>query len=323
MKILITGCAGFIGFHLTLNLLKTEKKTIFGLDNLNDYYDVNLKKNRLKILKNYKNFKFFNLDIREESKINNNFKKNNYTHVIHLAAQAGVRDSEKKPHNYQSNNIIGFYNVLYASKNIKVKNFLFASSSSVYGSKKNFPLNENMTVDKPLSFYAASKKNNENTAFSFSNIYKIQCIGLRFFTVYGPYGRPDMALYKFVENIYKGKKISLHNYGKHVRDWTYIDDVVSCIRKVLVIKDQSNIPYKVYNIGSGKPETLNKFIKIISKNLNRKAKIMNLPLQKGDVYKTHADITKIRKHIKSLSFTSLDRGIEKFIKWYKEYNKYE
>ena len=141
MKILITGCAGFIGFHLTLSLLKTERKTIFGLDNLNDYYDVNLKKNRLKILKNYKNFKFFNLDIREESKIHNNFKKNNYTHVIHLAAQAGVRDSEKKPHDYQSNNIIGFYNVLYASKNIKVKNFLFASSSSVYGSKKNFPLN--------------------------------------------------------------------------------------------------------------------------------------------------------------------------------------
>ena len=220
-----------------------------------------------------------------------------------------------------SNNIEGFYNIIYSAQMINVKHFLFASSSSVYGDQNTFPLKENFISDQPLSFYAASKKSNELIAHSFSNIYKIPCSALRFFTVYGPYGRPDMALYKFTDSILNNKKINLYNKGNHVRDFTFIDDVINYIVKLIPKFPKGKMPFEVYNIASGKPKTLRFFLKKIEESLNKKSMIKKIPMQKGDVYKTHADIKKIKIKLNMCFYTKLEIGIEKFTKWFKEYNK--
>jgi len=325
MKILVTGCAGFIGFHLCLGLLKTPKAKVTGIDNINDYYDVELKKNRLKILKKSLKFKFHKLSIDSDyKKISVLFKKNKFDVVINLAAQAGVRFSISNPKQYLDSNIVGFFNIIELSAKNKIKHLLFASSSSVYGNNKNFPTNENQNTDLPLTFYAASKKCNEVIAASFSNIYQLPCTGMRFFTVYGPYGRPDMSLFKFTENILKSKKIDLFNFGKHVRDFTYVDDTVSAIIKLISkpIKNSKNkAPYQIVNIGSSNPIKLKKFLDTIEKYLNKKASINYLNLQKGDVYKTFADNNKLKKKIGNVNFTSVDKGVSYFIEWFNRYYK--
>ena len=233
MNILVTGSSGFIGFHTINKLSKYSKYKIFGIDNQNDYYDVNLKKDREKILIKLPNYSFKKLDITNLKLLNNFFKKNKIHTVIHLAAQAGVRDSVKYPDKYFNNNIIGFYNIIQLSNKYKIKHLIFASTSSVYGGKEIFPLKENIAIDGPLSFYAASKICNETIAHAYSNIYKLPCTGLRFFTVYGPYGRPDMALYKFVSGIKNKKKLKLYNNGNHIRDFTYIEDITSYIVELI------------------------------------------------------------------------------------------
>ena len=316
MNILITGCAGFIGFHLSKKLLKESKFNVFGIDNLNKYYDVKLKKNRLALLKKNINFKFFCFDLSDYKKTFKNFKYNKYDIVVHLAAQAGVRYSIENPSNYVKDNLNAFFSVLDSSRLIEVKHLLLASTSSVYGDNKNFPLTEDSNTDLPLSFYAATKKSNEVMAYSYSNIYKLPCTILRFFTVYGPMGRPDMSLFKFVNSIFKNKFLSLHNKGNHIRDFTYINDVVEFIKRILNKPSTKKIPFEIYNIASSQPKHLKFFIKTIESVINKKAKIKYIPLQKGDIYKTHADITKISKKTSYYPSTKLVDGIKVFCEWF-------
>lgn len=319
-KILITGCAGFIGFHLCKRLLNTNQFLVIGLDNLNNYYDIKLKKNRLNILKkNKKNFNFHKIDLINFKKLNNVFKTNKFDVVVNLAAQAGVRYSISNPDEYYQSNIKGFYNLLDLCKTHNTSHLLFASTSSVYGNNKKFPIKEEYNTDKPLSFYAATKKCNELMAYSYSNIYKLPITGMRFFTVYGPMGRPDMSLFKFTKLISEGKKIDLYNNGDHVRDFTYIDDVVESIVKLLNKKSKKTIPYQVVNVCSSNPVRLKKFINEIEKNLSTKSKTNNMPKQLGDVHKTHGDNTNISRLINYSPITKIEIGIKNFVKWYKEY----
>ena len=317
MNVLITGCAGFIGFHLTSKIL--NKYNVVGIDNLNDYYDPNIKKDRLKILKKEKNFKFYKSDITNLISLKRIIKKHKIRYIIHLAAQAGVRYSINHPEKYVSSNLVGFFNVLEVARLFKVKHLIFASTSSVYGDNKKFPLKENYDTDKPLSFYAATKKSNEVMAHAYSNIYKLPCTGLRFFTVYGPMGRPDMSLFKFSNAMIKNKKIELYNKGNHYRDFTYVDDIVISISKLLTNPSNSQIPYDIFNIGSSKPYYLKKFLSLIEENLSKKAKIKFLKIQQGDVHKTHADINKLKEKIKYSPKTNIKTGIKLFIDWYKTY----
>ena len=319
MKILVTGCAGFIGFHLCLKLLKNKNLKIFGIDNLNNYYDKKLKLLRLSIIKKNKNFYFTKLDIRKKNLLSNDFKKNNYDYVIHLAAQAGVRYSIENPTTYFENNLEGFFNILDNSRLRNVKHFLFASTSSVYGNNKKFPLKEDFKTEEPLSFYAATKKSNEVIAYSYSNIFNMPCTALRFFTAYGPYGRPDMSLFKFTKLITENKKIDLFNSGNHIRDFTYVDDIVDGIFGIINKPSKESIPYNCFNIGGGKPNKLKLFLKNIENNLNKKAKIKNLPLQLGDVKKTHSSINKLYKYSSYQPKTNIKKGIKNFINWYKNY----
>ena len=319
MKILVTGVAGFIGYHLTKKLLRNSNNIVYGIDNLNNYYDKNLKINRLNNLLKKKNFKFYKININIKNKLEQNFKKNKYDVVVNLAAQAGVRYSIEKPEKYFDSNIRGFFNILENCKKFKVKHLLFASTSSVYGMNNKFPVNEKFSTDKPLSFYAATKKANEVMAHAYSNIYGLKCTALRFFTVFGPYGRPDMALFKFVEAILNNKKIDLYNHGNHERDFTYVDEVVYCISK-LISSNKTKI-YNVFNIGSNRPIKLKKFLSIISKQLNKSYKINLMPMQKGDVFKSHSDNAKIKKIIGDYKQTSIEIAIKKFIKWYIKYYK--
>ena len=318
MQILITGSAGFIGFHLAKKILDSNLKVI-GIDNLNPYYDVNLKKNRIKILKKNKDFKFYKLDLNQKQKISNIIKKYKIKYIVHLAAQAGVRYSITNPEAYFKSNLEGFFNILQLSKENKIKHLIFASTSSVYGNNKKFPLKENMRTDNPLSFYAATKKSNEVMAYSYANIFKIPSTALRFFTVYGPFGRPDMALFKFAKNIIMNKKIPLFNSGNHTRDFTYIADIVEGIFLLIKKPPKSKIPYRCFNIGNGKPAKLKKFLNLIENNLNIKSKVYNMPLQTGDVKKTHSDISFLKKITNYKPKTRIDDGIKEFIKWYKEY----
>jgi len=319
MKILITGCAGFIGFHLSQLFLSQKNINVFGIDNLNHYYDVSLKKDRLKILKDNKKFIFKKIDLIEEQKLDRVFKKNKFDIVINLAAQAGVRNSIINPKDYLESNLIGFFNIINLSRIHKIKHFIFASTSSVYGDSTNFPLKENDDTDKPLSFYAATKKSNEVIAYSYSKIYELPTTGLRFFTVYGPYGRPDMSLFKFVKSIKNNKNIELFNFGKHLRDFTYVDDVTKSILKILKKKSKNNIPHQILNIGSNNPIKLKFFLKTIEKYLNKKAKIKYFPLQKGDVYKTHANIRKLQKISNFTPKTSVESGVKNFVDWFESY----
>tara|TARA_A100001011_G_scaffold392898_1_gene481484 strand:- start:14590 stop:15579 length:990 start_codon:yes stop_codon:yes gene_type:complete len=321
MKILITGVAGFIGFHLANNLLKTNNK-IYGIDNLNNYYDVSLKKARLKELnKNKKKIFFFKKKLEDKRFLLKLFKKEKFDIVINLAAQAGVRYSIINPDSYIQRNIIGFFNVLDASRITKVKHLIYASTSSVYGNNKSHPLKESLSTQKPLQFYAATKLSNELMAHSYSSIFNLRTTGLRFFTVYGPWGRPDMALYIFTKNILKKKFIPLFNNGSHIRDFTYVDDIVSGIKKVIFSKNNNKDKYQIFNIGNGKPMHLKKYLKEIEKNLNIKAKIKRLPLQDGDIIKTHSSIKKISTYYGYRPKISLKKGIKNFIEWYRKYNK--
>ena len=317
MNLLVTGAAGFIGFHLVKKLSQDKKNTVYGIDNLNDYYDINLKKERLSLLKKNSNFFFKKIDITNKKKLFTYCKTVKPKIIINLAAQAGVRYSIQNPETYLNNNVMGFFNILEISRILKIKHLIFASTSSVYGSNKKFPLNESMNTDKPLSFYAATKKSNEVMAYSYSNIYKVPITGVRFFTVYGPYGRPDMSLFKFSTNIISGKRINLFNNGKHVRDFTYIDDVVNSITKLIPNIPNGDIPYEIYNIGNGNPKKLSDFLNLIEKYLSKKSLVKNLPLQDGDVIKTHADISKLKNKIKYSPETNIEVGIKKFIDWIK------
>jgi UDP-glucuronate 4-epimerase len=319
MKIFLTGCVGFIGFHTSLKLMKKGHK-IVGVDEINDYYDVKLKKNRLKILEKQKNFKFFKLNICNKKKLYDCFKKNKCEIIINLAAQAGVRYSIKFPEKYLNSNIIGFFNILDLSVKFKIKHLLFASTSSVYGKSKKFPLKESYDSNQPISFYSATKVSNEVMAYSYSYIHKLPCTCLRFFTVYGPYGRPDMALFKFTSAILKNKKINFFNNGSHIRDFTYIDDVVIMIEKLLKKSPKNNIPYDTFNLSNSKPIALKSYLKQIEINLGIKAKLNLMPLQKGDVFKTHASNRKLINKIGRIKPTPIDFGIKKFIEWYKTYH---
>ena len=333
MKILITGSSGFIGFHLS-KLLLEKGNTVYGIDSMNNYYDVNLKKARLSILKKYKNFKFSKINLEESKKIENIFKRTRPKVVIHLAAQAGVRYSIDKPEVYLKSNVNGTFNVIESSNKIKVKHLIMASSSSVYGANKKIPFKEIDKTETQLSIYASTKKANESMAHSYSNIWNIPITMLRFFTVYGPWGRPDMALFKFTKNIMNNKKIDIYNNGKMYRDFTYIDDIVNGIN--LVINKPPNnkqkkkfkndslspvAPFRILNIGNTKKVYLLNFIKEIEIILKKKAKRNYMPLQKGDVKQTLSN-TKLLKEITGYkSKTSYKLGIKKFLIWYKEYFK--
>lgn len=321
MNILVTGVAGFIGMHTALKLLK-QKKIVIGIDNLNSYYDIRLKKKRLEILKKYKNFFFYKIDIKNNNKLEKIFKKYKFKYVVNLAAQAGVRYSLRYPLNYIKNNIIGFQNILQNSKKFKIKHLLYASSSSVYGSNTEYPFNENQKVETPLSMYATTKKTNELMAHSYSYLYQLPTTGLRFFTVYGPWGRPDMALFIFTKSILENKKFKVFNYGNMTRDFTYIDDIVNAICKLiskLPKKNDEKIPYQIFNIGLGKPIKLITFIKILEKFLNKKGLISFTEMMKGDVCKTFSDVKKLKKIINYAPSVSPNKGIKKFVNWYKNY----
>lgn len=314
-KILVTGCAGFIGFHLSKQL--SENFQVIGIDNVNNYYDINLKKNRLKILKKNKNFTFHKCDISKYKQLNTIFNKYKFEYIIHLAAQAGVRYSISHPDEYFNSNILGFYNLIKNIKKIKIKHFLFASTSSVYGTQKSFPIKETANSDFPLSFYAASKKTNEVMAYSYSNMFKIPSTCLRFFTVYGPYGRPDMSLYKFIDKLFKNQKLPIYNKGNHIRDFTYVDDVVANIKILLNHPPTSkNNYYQFFNVCGSDPRSLNDYLKVISKIANKKMYKKFLPLQKGDVFKTFGDNSKIMKITKYKKFSNIENGIKKFIDWF-------
>lgn len=330
MTILVTGAAGFIGFHTTKVLIKKNYRVI-GIDNLNNYYSQKLKKERIKILGN-KNFKFYKIDVRNYKKIYYIFKKFKIKYVIHLAAQAGVRYSLKNPRSYLDNNINGTFNILECCKIFKIKNLLLASSSSVYGLNKSFPTTEKMTADHPIQFYAATKRSTEIMAHSYSYLYNLPIISLRFFTVYGPWGRPDMALFKFTKKIIKNEKIELFNYGKHFRDFTFIDDVTDAILKLLKIKfkdniqtkklyqlDESSAPFRILNISNGNKIKLKNFVEEIEKNLNKKAIKIFKPLQPGDIETTFSSNKKMNKIIKNVKKTNYKIGVKKFIEWYQDY----
>ncbi len=319
MNILITGCARFIGFHTSVKVLK--KFNVIGLDSMNKYYDINLKRERLKILKKHKNFSFIKNDLLNINFLNKLFQKYKFKYVIHLAAQPGVRYSLKHPETYLKNNIISYFNIMQTCKKFNIKHFIFASTSSVYGDSKSFPTSEKNSISKPLSFYAATKVSNEVMCYSYSNIFKFPSTALRLFTVYGPFGRPDMALFKFTKKIISGKKIELFNKGKHQRDFSFIDDVADSIFKIILKPPKGKIPFRAVNIANGKSKKLKEYLKLLEKNLNIKSKIKKLPMQKGDVKKTHANIIQLKKLIKANPKTSIDVGVQKFVKWYRNFYK--
>jgi UDP-glucuronate 4-epimerase len=311
--ILVTGVAGFIGFNLTKRLI-SEGHQVIGIDNLNEYYDPELKHNRLKILTKSKGFSFHKIDLCDYQSMETLFKSNKIDKICHLAAQAGVRYSLTHPHVYQKSNGEGFLNILELARHYRVENFVYASSSSVYGKNTKTPFSETDPVEHPMSIYAASKRSNELTAYSYSHLFGIPCSGLRFFTVYGPWGRPDMALFIFTKAIINNEPISVFNNGNMIRNFTYVDDIVDGIVRVI----NTPRPYEIYNIGNSRAETLLDFINEIEKNLGKKAIKELLPLQPGDVPNTVADIEKMRK----LGYepkTNIDIGIKNFISWYKEY----
>lgn len=314
MKILITGIAGFIGFNFAKFLLEKKYK-IIGIDNLNDYYDINLKKRRLKQLFNSKNFKFYKVDLVEKKKIKEIFKNNNIDFIFHFAAQAGVRYSIDHPAKYIDSNILGFYNLIENIKDFKIKRLFYASSSSVYGENKNFPLNEKEHIF-PKNIYGLSKKINEEIGFIFNKYYNTKLIGLRFFTVYGEWGRPDMMMMKYIDCFYKKKIFYLNNYGNHSRDFTYIGDVVN-ILYLLLKKHKKLKSYDLFNICSNKPINLKKIISFMKKNKIH-PKVKKVSLQKADILKTHGDNKKLLKSIKYKKFSDWKISVRKTIVWYQK-----
>lgn len=319
MQILLTGCAGFIGYHVANHLLARGDHVI-GLDNLNNYYDVNLKKSRLKNLKQHPNFDFVKLDVANRKGMEKLFQKRKFDKVVHLAAQAGVRYSLTAPYAYVDANLTGFAHILEGCRHQQVQHLVFASSSSVYGDNKKYPFSEKDNVDHPVALYAATKKANELMAHSYAHLFQLPCTGLRFFTVYGPWGRPDMALFKFTEKVLAGLPIDVYNHGNMARDFTYIDDIVNGI--ILSLDHPpaaSPTPYRIYNIGSNNPIKLLDFIASLEKILNKSATKIMLPMQPGDVPETYADISKLKEDLGYQPKTSLHDGIQKFVDWYVSY----
>jgi UDP-glucuronate 4-epimerase len=321
MSILVTGAAGFIGFHLTKRLL-AENYHVIGIDNMNDYYDVQLKKDRLAILENDFNFTFFEIDIANMDRLNQLFTEHSIRIVINLAAQAGVRYSIINPHAYVHSNIAGFMNMLEACRHFQVDHFIYASSSSVYGANTSIPFSTSDTVDHPVSIYAATKKSNELMAYTYSHLYQIPTTGLRFFTVYGPWGRPDMAYYSFTRNIIKEKPIKVFNNGDLSRDFTYIDDIIEGIIRLLekppvVLNPSAPPPYVIYNLGNNTPVKIMDFIQILENLIGKKAKVAYLPMQPGDVKETYADISDLQNDIGYRPSTPIENGLSDFVEWFK------
>ncbi len=332
-NVLVTGAAGFIGFHLADRLLKDGCQVI-GVDNMNDYYDISLKKDRLAILYGHKGFSFFQTDLSDQKGLEKIFAKNQVDVVVNLAAQAGVRYSLTNPQAYVDSNLVGFVNILECCRHNKsVKHLVFASSSSVYGANTKMPFSIHHNVDHPVSLYAASKKANELMAHTYSHLFGLSCTGLRFFTVYGPWGRPDMALFLFTKAIVNNEPIKVFNHGNMKRDFTYIDDIVEGVVRVMAKPPQpdlnwdSNSPdpgtsyvnYKVYNIGNNQPVELMKYIEVIEEALGKKAEKIFLDLQPGDVPATYADVDDLIMDVGFKPSTSIEDGIQRFIEWYKEY----
>jgi UDP-glucuronate 4-epimerase len=331
-RILVTGAAGFIGFHLSKKLCQ-KGYTVLGIDNLNDYYDVKIKESRLRILDELSLFSFRKCDLTEYASLAALFEEFRADCVINLAAQAGVRYSLTNPHAYLQSNLHGFLNVLEACRHQKIKQLIYASSSSVYGANKTMPFSVHHNVDHPISLYAASKKSNELMAHTYSALYNLPTTGLRFFTVYGPFGRPDMALFLFTKAIVEGKPIDVFNNGKMKRDFTYVDDIVESISRLVSRAPEpdpnwsglapdpasSFAPYRVYNIGNNKPVALMRFIEVIEKELGKPAIKNFLPLQDGDVPETYADVTDLIREIDFEPATPIEVGVANFVNWYKEY----
>ncbi len=328
MKVLVTGSAGFIGSEITIKLLDYDY-IVVGVDNVNDYYDVNLKKNRLRRILSRDKYHHFFCDISDKEKLFEIFSIHKPDLVVNLAAQAGVRYSITNPDEYIRSNIIGFYNILEACRYFQVKSLIYASSSSVYGSNLSLPYKTSDVTDFPLSLYAATKKSNEIFAHSYSNIHSLETIGLRFFTVYGPWGRPDMAIFKFTKSIINGEKINVFNNGNHTRDFTYIDDIIYSIFRIIQEKKlnsytyknifKNNIPWKIYNLGNSAPIKLLDVISELQINLNKKALIEYLPMQLGDVEDTYADVSVFNNDFSFSPSTSFELGIKNFIRWYMNY----
>ena len=330
MKVLVTGAAGFIGFHLTLALLERGDEVV-GVDNLNDYYDPQLKKNRLEVIDAHARanaFTFLKGDIANHDAMMKLFTEHSFDAVVNLAAQAGVRYSLKNPNAYVDSNLVGFVNILEGCRHSKVGHLVYASSSSVYGMNVKQPFSVEDRVDHPVSLYAATKKSNELMAHSYSHLFSIPTTGLRFFTVYGPYGRPDMAYYKFTKSIMNGDPIDVYNNGDMKRDFTYIDDVIEGVVRVIdktpIIESNSSsaleAPYKLYNIGNNNPVTLGSFIQTIERNCRRKAVKNLLPMQSGDVPVTFADINSLCADVGFKPKTSIEHGLKKFVDWYNDHS---
>jgi UDP-glucuronate 4-epimerase len=331
-KILVTGCAGFIGFHVAQRLLE-QGHSVLGLDNLSDYYDVNLKCARLAQLEGRANFRFFKVGLEDRNEVARLFQAEGFERVVHMAAQAGVRYSLTHPHAYTQANLVGFTHILEGCRHHAVKHLVFASSSSVYGANTRMPFSVHDNVDHPVSLYAATKKANELMAHAYSYLYRLPCTGLRFFTVYGPWGRPDMALFQFTKAILEGRPIDVYNYGKMRRDFTYIDDVAEGVIRVMEKVPQpdpnwsgekpdcgsSSAPYRIYNIGNHNPVELAYFIEVLERKLGKKAKQNLLPLQDGDVPATYADVEDLARDVGFRPTTPIEEGISHFVDWYRKY----
>ena len=333
-KILVTGAAGFIGYYLSKQLLDMGC-TVVGIDNLNDYYDVNLKNARLTLLQTYERFAFHKLNLADKPALDKLFIDEKFDIVVNLAAQAGVRYSIANPEAYINSNIIGFFNILEACRYNKVQHLVYASSSSVYGTNKKVPFSTEDKVDNPVSLYAATKKSNELLAHTYSHLYGIPTTGLRFFTVYGPWGRPDMAYYLFTDAIFNDKPIKVFNHGRLERDFTYIDDIIEATIKLLHIPPTANpklseandelsgsfAPYNIYNIGNSQPVQLEKFISVLEKIIGKKANIIYEDMQPGDVLKTYADVSGLEKAIGFKPITPIEKGLRQFVDWYIKYHR--
>lgn len=332
MKVLVTGAAGFIGYHTASRLL-ARGDTVVGVDNLNDYYDVRLKEARLARLRDHTNFIFVRTDVADRASIAEAFSRHKPERVVHLAAQAGVRYSITNPETYIDSNLTGFGNILEGCRREQIEHLVYASSSSVYGANTTLPFSVHQNVDHPLSLYAASKKANELMAHCYSGLFNLPTTGLRFFTVYGPWGRPDMALFLFTRNILAGRPIDVFNHGNHSRGFTYVDDIVEGVIRVLdniAAPDpqwsgdkpdpaSSRAPYRIYNIGSNSATPLMRYIELIEKNLGRTAELNLLPLQPGDVPDTSADVEDLLRDVGYSPTTSVETGIKKFVEWYRSY----
>ena len=330
--ILVTGSAGFIGSSVSIELLK-KGENVVGIDNHNDYYDPKIKAARLERLKKFSNYKHYKIDLSSRQSLDEVFRNHKIQKVVNLAAQAGVRYSMENPLAYINSNIVGFAHILENCFNHKVEHLVYASTSSVYGANTKMPFSEHDSASHPLSVYAASKKSNELMAHAYSYLYQLPTTGLRFFTVYGPWGRPDMALFKFTKNILEEKPIDVFNHGKHTRDFTYIDDIVEGVIKTLFTPAESNInwdsnqpdpatskvPWRIYNIGNNKPVKLMDYIYALEKTLEKKAKINFLPLQPGDVPDTYANVDKLNEKFNYKPSTLVEEGVANFVKWYKDY----